>query len=286
MHASELIELAALVAVHAPALVRSRAAIQQRSHEQYWTASKCRLDRWMRGLKHFSIQVAGKPPSHAPEDSPLRGLVEEILTGEVLTRVWTAAMCAYDRQRGTNEAEPIARSVMIGHMEARHRVLTLLAQGAGLAVEEAFKLNQLRSRTERWTDLLIAYLAAFHDIREFALDPQRAGDFAEDLAYQSRQKGGHLVWPLVLGSLRAAFHSLAPSSPNPDLNTAIAAAILASLPAELFDATGLVQSLWLLRISHAAQDTQGLLEELLAPEPSAAFDAPLPPDSRHRFGAP
>ena len=69
----------------------------------------------------------------------VRGVLEEILTGEVLTRVWTAVLCLYDRQHGGNEFESLARSIMIGHLEARHRVLMLHGAGAG---------NQCRGRGE------------------------------------------------------------------------------------------------------------------------------------------
>ena len=62
-------------------------------------------------------------------------MLEEILSGEVLTRVWTAVLCLDDRQHGGTEFESLARSIMIGHMEARHRVLLLLVRGPGIDAE-------------------------------------------------------------------------------------------------------------------------------------------------------
>ena len=274
MHARELVELAALVAVHAPMLIRSAAAIAQSSVEQYWTASKCRLDRWSRSLKGWTHQAAesgAEPPPSGP--TQFRGTVEEILTGEVLTRVWTAAACAYDRHHNTDLIGPVARSVLIGHMEGRHRVLKVLVSGSGLDTDDAIRLNHVRCRAERWTDVLLAYFVPFHDIREFAIDLERAQDFAEDLAHQSRERGGRHVWPILLGSLRAAFrHGLGPVSPNADLNAKIAAGLLGCFPAELFDATGFLQSLWLARISRITADTQGMIDELLAPHRSSSAD--------------
>ena len=258
--------------------------------EQYWAKSKCRLDRWRRSLKDFSDGVP-RPGRNSKSQWPAsQGVLEEILTGEVLTRVWTAVLCAYDRTQGTQEAEPVARSVMIGHMEARHRVLTLLVRGPGIDAEAAVKLNQLRRRTERWTDMLVGYLSGPYDVGEFAIDPHRAEDFAEDLHYQSHLKGGRHVWPLVLGSLRAAFRQgLSPASPNADLNAEIAAAILACFPPDLFDSTGLLRSLWLMRLSNATNDAQGLLDDLLSLDDSPS-DHPGRALSKHtgrsmrRFG--
>lgn len=264
MHARELIELAALVSVHGPVLVRQSGRVSESSIEQYWTASKCRLDRWGRRLKGLST-TGGDSDSDQSGWPVIRSVLEEIITGEVLTRVWTAVMCAYDRHRGTDHAEPIARSVFIGHLEARHRVLTLLVKGPAIAAEQAVKLNRLRRRTERWSDVLIGYLVGLHDVSEFAVEPQRARDFSEDLRYRSHLPGGRYAWPLMLASLRTAFRQgLDPLSPNGDLNHRIAVSILSAFQPELFDSTGVLQSLWLSRLSHGANDAQGMIDELIA----------------------
>ncbi|MEN6451780.1 MAG: hypothetical protein ABFC96_14920 [Thermoguttaceae bacterium] len=273
MHARELLELAALAAVHGPALILSREPIPADAIEAYWTASKSRLDRWGRTLKSYASRAtsAEQPLGHADQET-IRATLEEILTGEVLTRAWTSVLCAYDRCRGSDQMEPIARSVLIGHLEARHRVLTLLVSGPGIDAEQAVKLNRLRRRTERWADMLVSYLAGCYDISEFAIDPERAKEFAEDLDVQRKSPGGRYAWPLVLASLRAAFQTgLSPLTPNADLNAAIASSVLSAFPPSLFDSTGLMRSTWLLRMSRVTSDTQGMIEQLLALEekPSA-----------------
>ena len=103
------------------------------------------------------------------------------------------------------------------------------------------KLNHLRRRAERWTDLLVGHLARYGDVAEFAIDADRAVEFSRDLEFQTDQEGGRQAWPLLQASLRAAFQrGLAPVSPNEDLNAQIASAILSCFPADLFDSTGLV----------------------------------------------
>ncbi len=270
MHTRELMELAAIVSAHGPVLVQGRGRVSECGIEQYWVASKCRLDRWYRALKAFDRSAAGRaaardrsPRSPAPPFPD--ALLEEILTGEVLARVWAAVLSAYDRRRGTQEAEPIVRSVLIGQFEARHRVLTLLVRASNINTAWAMRLNALRRRCERWTDLLVGYLTGLEDVADFAVEPDRARDFAEDLRYRSHLAGGRQAWPLVLSSLRAAFRQgLTGESPNADLNAQIAASILACFPAELFDSTGLFRSLWLTRLTNMVGDTQGMLESLLA----------------------
>jgi hypothetical protein len=276
MHARELVELAAIVSAHGPVLVRGRPRISPAAIQQYWTASKCRLDRWARILRAITADMQGCNSGNPRMQWPyVRSVLEEVLTGEVLTRVWTAVLVACDRHSGEEDAEPVARSVLIGHLEARHRVLTLLVRGPAVPAEAAVKLNHLRRRAERWTDLLVGYLAGLEDVSEFAFDPDRAKDFAQDLGYQCNQPNGRKAWPLVLASLRAAFHQgLEPISPNTDLNATIASSILACFPSELFDSTGLFRSLWLLRLSNAASDLQGMIEDLLTPEPVTTDDRP------------
>jgi hypothetical protein len=87
-----------------------------------------------------------------------------------------------------------------------------------------------------------------------------------------------------LASLRAAFgQGLGPTSPNADLNGQIAVSVLSSFPPELFDAVGLFQSLWLLRLSNVASDAQGMVAELLACERARQVPGAIPERFRDRL---
>lgn len=261
MHARELIELAAILAVHGPARIGSCKPIPRSSLEDYWVASKSRLDRWARGLKSLGSTVSSSNDCQRPL---VRATLEEILVSEPLTRVWAAVACASDRRHSIDEAEPIARSVLIGHMEARHRVLTLLVRTPAINADYAVKLNRLRRRTERWTDMLIGHLIEAGDVAEFATEPERAREFARDLRDQASAAGGRFATSLVMASLRAAFRQgLAVETPNADLNSQIAGSILSAFPSEMFDATGVFRSAWMVRLTGFADDTEGAIDELL-----------------------
>jgi hypothetical protein len=272
MHTREMLELAALVAQHGPVLARGVAGIPSGSIEAYWSASRCRLNRWHRRLKAESGKrkaASGETPLSAfrAPPSPLPAVIEEILASEVLTRVWTAVMDAYDRHRGADLTGPVARSVFAAHVEARHRVLTLLVSGSAVTAEEAMRLDLLRRRAERWTDVLLGQLAALGDVAPLAFDPERAADFAEDFKPESPEERGRLVGPLLMSSMRAAFRrGLAPVSPNADLNAKIASSIVAFFPPELLDGTGVPESLWLLRILQTTLVAEGMIDELLSAE--------------------
>ena len=261
MHARELVELAAIVAAQGPALIATPGCLPAGAIDQYWLASKCRLDRWNRALSQFRDgrrASAGVPASW----SELRPILEEILISDILTRVWTGVLCAFDRQRNAHEIESVARSVWLGHVESRHRVMCLLVSDVEIEPAEAVALNRLRRRTERWSDLLLGYLLEQHDVIEFAVCHETAREFASDLRSRRHQPGGEHAWPLTLAALRGAFQTgLSEAQPNGDAHARVAASILACLPPELFDGLGLARSLWLTRLSTTASDVAGLIAD-------------------------
>lgn len=274
MHARELIELAGLVAAHGAMLIEGRQPIPAENVGQYWISSKLRLDRWARTLRSFVDQP---PEKTGPTPRVVRGTLEEIFAGEVLTRVWTAVLCGYDRHRGSDDAEPLARNILLGHVEARHRALLTLSNGAGIDAAAAVQLNRLRRRAERWSDLLVGHLAARCELAEFAADPDRAREFAEEEEHRRLEDAGSRPpsWCLAeeihdpfigmaLASLQSAFqHVFGTVSPNADLNARIGASVLGCFPAELFDGFGFFNSLWIDRLITVADEAQQMIDELV-----------------------
>jgi len=273
MHVRELVEFGVLVTRHGPLLMHQNEPIPEKSLEGYWASSKCRFDRWQRALKTYETQSrnSARSPRQNARWQVVKPTLEEILISELLMRVWTAVVCAVDRLGGKKEAEPIVRNVMLGHLEARHRALNLLVFGPGIEIEEAVAMNRIRRRVERWTDMLIGHLVVHHDVREFALNPTQAVEFARDLREEALSPSS-MGWQLTQTSLRAAFHGLAETArSNSDMNSAIVSSIMLSFRPELFDSMGLFRSLWLERLSTAASDSQGMIEDLLALDETTAM---------------
>jgi hypothetical protein len=271
MHASELVELGALAAAHGPAVIALAPEWPPQALERYWSAGKVRVDAWGREIRDYTRQMQSSPPARRCELwRQVRPALEEILTAEVLSRVWTAVMCLCDRQRGAGGAEAVARSVYLGQMEARNRALNLMVYGQGFDIQEAISLNQLRRRSERWTDLLLGHLLIHHDAAEFAFDAGRAREFAQDL----RDQGGlcGVAWRLTMASLRAAFsQGLSPQAAHAELNYRLGSAVVELLPPELFDSVGVPQSLWMMRMTNLTDSAQGMLDELLRAERRPRF---------------
>ncbi len=250
MHAQDFVELAALVADNASGLIATGRPLSDEALVQYWSVSKCRLQRWSKSLKLLSAAPGKIQPPHwasaaaAATEPPIaaatHAVLREILTSEVLTRVWAATATAHDRRRNAGDVEPIVRSVYAGHLEARNRTLVVLARGPGISTQDAVTLNRLRRRAERWSDLLLGRILLDADVSEFAFDAELAREFAHDFrGQQSWQRGGK-AWALALASLRASFRDEPKTiTGNEALNEQIAAAVLGCFGRELFDSAGL-----------------------------------------------
>lgn len=259
MHVSELAELAAVVAVHTSNILAEGRRFPAAQLERYWTLAKCRLDRWGRAIR--SVSHDDLHPFTMADTTGHKALIEEILTSEVLTRVWTAAVTAHDRKFGIEDAEPLARSIFLGHQELRNRVLRWMISGRQLSPRQLDSLNVLRRRMERWIDALLAHLAPAIDISPWVIDRERAGDFSQDL--RDNPSVPHITIEYVTKSIRAAARADAAAvSPNGDLNQQLAAAIVSCLPVGCVQATALPLPLWLERLGTMAEETQGLLNEL------------------------
>lgn len=267
MHAQHLVELAAQLTDQFRGLTDAPLQLQSKGVEQYWVASRCRLDRWSSALSEHSDRMMSPDASLEDLWHEIRPTLDEVLLSEVLTRVWSAILVAYDRSRGTSEYGPVARSIFTGHCEARHRALKLLFSGQGLGVEHAVAHNRLRRRCELWTDTLLAALGDENGSSDLAFDRRRVESLAGDLHQQPRRGIGNPAWQVVLASLRAAIQreELLVAA-NDDLNQQVAAGIIACFSPNAFDAVGNLTSAWLVRISTITEETEVMLDELFGDE--------------------
>jgi hypothetical protein len=268
MHPRELVDLAAFVAAHGQALIAGVRHVPTTALAQYWTASKCRHDRWNRSLREsLKTSLAANDGTDKLASPTLHSLCQEILVSDMLTRVWSGIITSFDSAVGAAEAQPVAASVLRGQLEASNRVLDLISVQRHKASGIDSELNRLRRLTERWTDLLLGGLLGVCEISRFVHDADRADEFSRDF---NRSRSGTIrqqAWTLLTTSMAAAFRPLLQCEPvNADLNARIAGAIVACFPGDLFDSVGVFHSLWMLRLSTTTADTQLMVDDLLAAE--------------------
>ncbi len=276
MHVRYLVELAAQLSSHGPALMERKQALPRECLLRYWTAAQSRAGDWSRTLKQFN-----DPDSELlPEQNTSRNwqqvklAMEEIFLAEVLTRVFAAVAAGIDDARGEVEAAPVVRSVLISHTEARVRGLRALLNGRGVPANDAIELNRLRKRTERWTDILVGSLSRYANVADFAAEPDRAREFAADFSGEKSWQETQTEWALVLASLRTSLAVLwREYQSSEDWNARLAESVIGCFDPGMFDETGAFRSLWTTRLLAVADDTQALLDDAWSTSPSNAVFA-------------
>lgn len=261
MHANQLADLAAWVAIHSSTFVYGEGENTTLNVQDYWAQSKCRIARWNSAVKMFSHDLNDPECSHNPWPA-IEIVVEEIVVSELLTRVMSAALVVYDKYSNRDELKGIAHSVLISHMETRNRAMRLLLHGRALNEQVFDRINQLRRQVERWTDLFLSRFDNSNAASEFGFNPQRVKDFAgERVVYSDEEfrRGQQVFIQSMARNLNACTQKFAA---NPDLNRSIATSVLGCFIKDRFDSFGLPKSSQLLWIEKSHNDTQMLVQEL------------------------
>lgn len=262
MNAQTLAEIGSWIAIHATAMVHGEPPHQALAVNTYWTASKCRLQRWAGALKMFERDVELDSPDHDPWPA-IEIVVQEILLSDLLTRVFSATLVTHDVFHDSDELRGLAHGIHIGHIEAKNRALRIMLKGQA-ANERAFEnMNALRRRIERWTDLFLAQLPRCKESDLFAFDLSRRDDFRrENRRTDSRDKLRRQQ--VFSASLASDLKSLAIQFPaNPELNRQIAAGVISCFAADRFDSFGLPKSASHVWMEKTHLDTQLLVDHLI-----------------------
>jgi len=193
------------------------------------------------------------------------GALSEVLAGDILVRVWGVLLCDGDRREGAGPAASVARSVFHAHLEARQRTLRTIADGSGLKHSELQQLDRLRRKSERWSDILLAYSRADEFLTEFAVEPARAARYARDI--QASFDSDERRWSRVRNGLRLTFDGELSQRPlRPDLNRRIAASLMESWPVLEARDFQLQPALLLQWSESLANRSQTLIDQLLTRE--------------------
>ena len=277
MHASDLVQLSCLLAIHPPELK----SISQESLEThlaiYWSTSRDRIDRWhfylsdgakswerLEKKRRHKTGVASSDSCAAAIQSLVIPLIAEMIASEPLARVW-AAILSVSGQFGShrdNQYGNVAEHIVSIHRTIREETLAKISTIVTDPDEQEHLLH-LAHCTLRWTDLLIAHIEQTGPSSRFAPTPQRCLEFAEDLR---RQLASHqqTTAALTIASARKALCEKLPRHTFSDqLNFKIGAAVLQIYSSRDLDPLGLLDPLWTIRLLTTLSRCEGLLEESL-----------------------
>ena len=255
MHAISLAELSStFVALAATMLDRKIAPLRTAAHE-FWIHQRSRHDYWSQLLAEHRDSLNRTGASYrARKWHEILPVLQEILVTEPLSRALACFAAQLEEQKISDEFAALAQSVLVSHIEARHRCLHLIVFGNGLPVETAVKLNRIRRHLEAYSDNLIAAFPDVVNIDALCFDSNVVRQSRIELQQLSRRScadddsfGGpwltihmHLLAHQLWRTLRFDLDWRASSG---RLNHRLSQAVLGMLPATAFDSLGVPRSL-------------------------------------------
>lgn len=264
MSPHDLLELTSILTSHAGSFVHHASELPRESVEAYWTANRCRFDRWIEDVADCERRLSLAPVSVRPQVwGHFEPTAVEIFSTEVLTRVWGALLTAWDEVRDRNEGAPIGRSCYINHLEARNRIQNLMLKWRPSAPDICDRWNRLRRTSERTTDQLLATLPEIVDYEDFAFDKRRYRMDRVDWIKTGKNSVPGAVDLSMQALVQLMRHRFMTTVRNEDLHGRIAASILGCLHADMFYSTGNLRSVWRIRMHSFVGDTQILLNEAI-----------------------
>lgn len=243
----QLAEAVTLISVHSPRIIDDPAPLPREPLLRFWSCTVARLKHCRQAV----LQYLERPRQLTPLERHIlweqtEAAAGEIFISDLLSRVWGAILVACDQARGTRDAEPIARHLLLRQMEARQDVLRLMVAGPQVSLDQILQLDRLRKRLERWTDLVCGHLLLRCDVDDFAFDAERAREFGEEQQQAWDTPQHQRVWQMYLLCVRGGFSQrVSPRSLHSQMRLESVASMLACFPAGTFPAEGPLKSGWL-----------------------------------------
>lgn len=266
MHVLQLAELAAVLSHHGPVLLYAHTSVPPEAINGYWTASRLRLDLWNQALARFhSAKSSGNHYRMRCWWQDHIGVIEEILTSELLTRVVAAIADGSDRAGNRDEFSPIAQAIHLSHLESRNRVQSAILDRRGCSVRDAVRLNQLRCMVEHWIDVLVGHLAGFDpELMRYGVDADRVRCYANEATEMAMTPEREtLAWLTRASMIDGLRRKLAKNASLPQANRDVADSTLLILRPDLFDSVGTLKSLWMHRIENDSSRTDQMIMDYL-----------------------
>lgn len=231
LNVKSLAEVAWLVSTVAPQLISSKAAPRSVALKEFWQSTRTLQQHWSEFLDSLS--------DPATETTRLKDFATQVFTTELLARVWATVLGRIDQETGQNDLTRIASNAVGGLLQIRNRLVSHLLTPDVPAACGA-EIDRMRRRCDRWTDMLIGKINGRADCFQFALNPDRSRDFAEEA--RESNTNSHSVELLVAAGVRLSFLGQLPEIgfDSPAFEKLIQS-VLGSLPDQSFDEDGILQ---------------------------------------------
>lgn len=288
MHSIFLADLAATLSHDAAMLRHDGQLFPCDSLASHWAASRTRIDLWQRVFGRYrQCRREGDWIAMRAWWDRYTAILEEILIGDILTRVVAALGAQVDRVRGSVEVTPVTEAIQRSHLEVCTRVQRVMVDGRGCSVPEAVRLNRLRQGVERWTDALIGrMLDADRTGIGYAIERERAEAYADETRWEgigSPRDTAH--WLMRAAMIDMLGRRASPVASLPEANRKVGTTVLKMLGRGPFDGHGVIKSSRLNRLERLDAGADGMPEEpLFSTPPACRLPEPLSDIDRVRRG--
>lgn len=250
-----LAEVAWLVSRAGRATIESGTEPSATSLRQFWQSARQLQRDWDQSL--------GAESGLPLDSTQFEATAAQLFATELLVRVWATVLATIDVRTGKNDLTRIAGNTVSGLLQLRHQVLGRLVDQPE-SPSWAAALDRLRRRCDRWTDLLIGNLVGNDDVFQFAFDPDRARDFAEEA------RMGDSIHPVELLISAGVHLSFLGHLPDITLDSSayqeLIRSILQSIPADAFNDDGSLHSPLLPQLEKCGEfDDASCPDEVLLP---------------------
>lgn len=265
----QIAETAAFASARSMLLIESRAGISDACLHNYWKCCRGRLIDWLHELDELEGQasLADGEAEHRELWNLAVPVLSEIFVSDLLTRVWATVLSAADLHRGQERAAPIVRHTFKGQVEARHRASQLILSGLRVPVAELARIDRLRRKCERWSDLLIGHLVLNYQLDEFAFEGHRSLEFGQSQVREILRATDEPAWEFVIAGIRLSFQDESQAAPSDAWNRGIVRAVLSSFPADCFEEAGTFRSIRRVRIERSGEVSDQVADSASSPNP-------------------
>ncbi|MFG0332287.1 MAG: hypothetical protein ACF8TS_02900, partial [Maioricimonas sp. JB049] len=200
----DVAEFSAVSAIHGSHVVAAGQPVGDAWRDAFVDGCSRRSQMWHRAHHDCTGTVAEGSAEAAPLPLSIVLLAEEILVTEVLTRTWTGVLAELARKTAQPELESAAWRGYMLHLKAKQTVLADLLYQTVPPVGVMLRVNRLRRRLEKWSDMFVSQVAGEQIARELAFETHRVTEFRDE---QVTWRTGHRSKELLVASVRQAVPS-------------------------------------------------------------------------------
>ncbi len=235
MHARWLVDVAALLAYHVPAMAEQAKPLSRDAINRYWIASRQRIDQWNKTLHEYRECLDETGASYRSLIwRQLQSTMEEVFLSDVLVRTMCAVTKYLEAKTIDLDSYAIAASVFAGQEDSRNRCLHLMTTGVGQPLEISIRLNRVRQSMETWSDNLVSMIDEPTSVSTFSFTKAPIDLAEQDDPLRTRQR--KLRWQFMISGCQQWISQNCTSiSANPEQNESIHRAAFSLLQPDWMD---------------------------------------------------